>query len=130
MTFFTGPIKETFKISIEKGHVDKTVQLTWPGAKVEKELQNSLLYDVECFRCKESNCQRLNTCKNVAYKPGRYNLTKTAVEISNLQPGHRYKFKIYPKTVINKFIDKKEWVFSEETFEQPPLGRYIYAHCT
>lgn len=49
------------------------------------------------------------------------------MEISNLQPGHRYKFRVYPKTVINSFISKKEWVFSEKTYEQPPLGTYMHA---
>lgn len=126
MSYSTGPIKEKLTLSIMKKNVDNKVQLTWQGAKVEKEIENSLHYDIECMTCKVPNCY-YNTCKNVDYKPKQYNLTQTSVEISNLQPGHRYKFKVYPKTVINSFISKNEWVSSDEIFDQPPAGTYMHA---
>ena len=127
MFYLTGPIKEKLKLSIVKKNADSTIQLTWPGAKVEKEITNSLYYDAQCLTCKKPNCH-YTACNNVDYNPRQYNLTKTSVEISNLQPGHRYKFRVYPKTVINNFISKNEWVFSEETYELPPLlGMYMHA---
>ena len=124
MSYFTGPIKEKLKLSIVKQNAERTVQLSWSDAKVEKEIENSLHYDIQCLTCKQPKCH-YNACKNVHYKPRQYNLTKTSVKISYLQPGYRYKFRVYPKTVINNLISEKEWVFSVITFDQPPLGMYV-----
>ena len=118
---FTGPIKEKLNISVKKR--DKTFNVTWTAAKVQEELKHSLRYDVECFLCEGQKCNM--TCQNVKYKPRQNNLTETFVEISNLHPGHRYKFIVYPKTVINKFIGKENWNYTEQeedTYSVPTTG--------
>ena len=125
---FTGLIEEKLQISI-KTLRDKafnvTFNVTWTAVKVEEELKHSLHYDVECFLCEGQKCNM--TCQNVTYKPRQNNLTKTFVEISNLHPGHRYKFRVYPKTVINKLIGKENWSYAEQehTYSVPTTGKYI-----
>ncbi len=121
---FTGPIKEKLKISVKKR--DKTFNVTWTAVKVEDELKHSLRYDVECFLCEGQKCNM--TCQNVTYKPRQDNLTETFVEISNLLPEHRYKLRVYPKTVVNKCIGKENWNYTEQeedTYSVPTTGRYI-----
>ena len=123
MYHFTAPIAEKMPKPEFVIFKNKTVKVTWKPVKVEEEIKHSLRYDVECFRC-EKMCNL--TCINVTYEPRQHNLTTTFVRILNLQPEHRYKLRVYPKTAIYKFIDKSNWSYNdtEIIFSLQPAGTY------
>ncbi|CAB4021090.1 ephrin type-B receptor 1-B-like [Paramuricea clavata] len=107
-----GPITEKLKMRINK-FPNKTVKLTWNAVKVDEEIRYSLHYDVQCFMCDREGRKCHMACENARYQPRQNNVTETFVDVSNLHPDHRYKFRVYPKTVINRFIGRVNWSYSE-----------------
>jgi hypothetical protein len=119
---FTGPITEKLNMRIDR-LPNKTVKVTWNAVKVDEEIRYSLQYDVQCFMCDHEGRKCHMACENAHYQPRQYNVTETFVDVSNLHPGHRYKFRVYPKTVINRFIGRSDWSYTEtEPFQLQVAG--------
>jgi hypothetical protein len=121
---FIGPIKNSVTNPEKITHKNKTVEVRWRAVEVEKEIK-SLHYDVLC--CNETCNQN---CTNVIYEPRQNNLTEPFVRILNLQPGYQYKLRVYPKTAIYKFIDKRNWNYTDIDIKFPPKGRYTRVRIT
>jgi hypothetical protein len=126
--YLKGPIKN-FVTKLENIIYETItqVEVRWRAVNVEKELNHSLRYDVQCFRCYETCYQ---ACKNVTYEPRQNNLTDPFVRILNLQPGYQYKLRVYPKTAIYKFIDKRNWNYTDIDIKFPTTGTYTRVHIT
>ena len=92
--------------------VNKTsVTIKWNEPDKTESLNESIFYDVECFLCKENKCNL--TCGNVRFNPGDKNIGTTIVVVRELTAGKTYKFRVYPKNNLNKYILQNQWKYME-----------------
>ena len=77
---------------------EKSLNITWDEPKINNGINETVVYDIQCFVCDgESHCNRTR-CKDLKYDPaGPYNITKTYVRVSGVDVGSTYVFRIYPK---------------------------------
>ncbi len=101
------------------------VTMKWNKPDKTESLNEAILYDVECFSCKDKEDKICNlTCGSVTFNPGKENLNTTSVFVTNLQPGKKYIFRVYPKNGLNERIPRDKWNFSEtEKFVQKPISK-------
>ena len=85
------------------------VEVSW--TKPNNSLNETILYNVECFICNQSICNI--SCTNETYDPSSKNLSLTSVTVSNLIPGDRYVFRVYARNSLNNNVPKVEWGFHE-----------------
>ena len=107
---YAGPIEEKLIIKVKRTS-EETVEMKWNVPHVDEKINKTLHYEVECFVCEDKICNK--SCKKAGFQPKKDDLYKTSVKISNLHENKRYKFRVYPKTVINKHIDKADWNYTE-----------------
>ena len=108
MIFFKGLVKMDKKPKVENTS-DGSVNITWNKPKSNGELNETIMYDVECYFCGENLCNKL--CIGKRYSPSQYNLTGTSVVISDLYNG-LYIVRVYPKNSLNELVRKEKWNFT------------------
>ena len=88
---------------------DGSVNITWNKPNSNGGLNETIMYDVECYFCEENLCNKL--CIGKIYSPSQYNLTGTSVVISDLYNG-LYIVRVYPKNSLNELVRKEKWNFT------------------
>ena len=102
------------------------ITITWSKLKTDTGLQETVTYDVECYSCEKSVCNR--PCFGAKYDPRKHNLTRTSVVVSNLKPGFKYVFRIYPKNSVNGQVIKEKWnCTAMEYFAVKTIGKMMHA---
>ena len=100
--------------------------IKWTKPNQTESLNETILYDVECFLCKDKNAKTCKfPCEDVAFNPGQKDLTSISVVVTKLQPGKSYIFRVYPKNSLNDMIPKDDWKFLRTKLftYQPQLGK-------
>ena len=55
-------------------------------------------------------------------------MTRTSVVVSNLKPGFKYVFRVYPKNSVNEQVVKEKWNFTAmEYFAVKTIGKMMFA---
>ena len=102
------------------------ITITWTKPKKDTGLHETVRYDVECYSCEKSVCNR--PCFGAKYDPRKHNLTRTSVVVSNLKPGFKYVFRVYPKNSVNEQVVKEKWNFrAMEYFVVKTIGKMMFA---
>ena len=100
--------------------------ITWSKPKTDTGLHETVRYDVECYSCEKSVCNR--PYFGAKYDPRKHNLTRTSVVVSNLKPGFKYVFRVYPKNSVNEQVVKEKWNFTAmEYFAVKTIGKMMFA---
>ena len=108
---FSAPIKLDNKPKVEQANDgSNSVNLTWLPPVNNSGLKETIFYDIFCYVCNQSNCNK--SCADVTYNPKQYNLTGTHAVVSGLVHGQTYEFRIYPKNSLNKVVPRDEWNFT------------------
>ena len=105
-----GLVKVKLDLNIRQIGGD-TVNVTWIAPNGVGFLTEAFKYDIKCYLCTDNACNE--TCNNVKYTPRQNNLTQTFVKVSNLQPGSKYVFRVYPKNSLNQVVGREKWNFTQ-----------------
>ena len=103
----SAPIKMEIEPVINQ--VEDSVNITWLPPSNNSGINETILYDIQCFTCTKSVCNK--SCTDLVYNPSRYNLTQTSVRVSGLVGGETYQFRIFPKNSLNIVIPRCKWEF-------------------
>ena len=86
-----------------------SINITWFPPSNNSGINETIFYDIQCFTCDKSVCNK--SCTVLVYTPSRYNLTKTSVRVSGLVGSETYQFRIFPKNSLNNAIPRRKWEF-------------------
>ena len=87
-----------------------SVNITWLPPSNNSGINETIFYDIQCFTCVKSVCNK--SCTDLLYTPSRYNITQTSVRVSGLVDGETYQFRIFPKNSLNSAIPRRKWEFT------------------
>ena len=123
---FTAPLVLNKIPQIKNNTASVTIKWTKPNQT--ESLDETIVYDVECFLCKDKNAKTCElSCKNATFNPGQKDLVSTSVVVTKLQPGESYIFRVYPKNSLNDMIPKEDWKFLETelfTYQQQSSKKF------
>lgn len=86
-----------------------SILVTWPVPS-----DKDITFTVKCFICKnDKDIKCIEPCNGkVVFSPGNSGL-KGRVSVSGLQPGTKFKFKVYGVKEMNHKVDISDWNFVE-----------------
>ena len=87
-----------------------SVNITWLPPSNNSGINETTFYDIQCFTCVKSVCNK--SCTDLLYTPSRNNITQTSVRVSGLVDGETYQFRIFPKNSLNSAIPRRKWEFT------------------